>query len=293
MKAIYSKLESDKIIVSIQNKLILFYIFLSLIDVMSIITYFYLDKSLSINQIFSHFMLVKLSLLLISLILIFIKKSKVSIHIIIILFFSSSLIIAENSPINNRYSHLLWVTAFLIVEKFQIIKHQSIIKLLGPFLFVIFFVKAFSPMADKIGIEKTLFVFTASLIFIVPIFFTNNIKSIFRQLNELEELKSKKEDLEASIQERTIKLNKLEAQIKKYTNIIKTFDLSTYHITSTEMIVIRLMVEENASNKGIGSKLGIKESTVKQHVYNIYQKIGVSNRRELIELCRYNFKNFD
>ena len=44
-----------------------------------------------------------------------------------------------------------------------------------------------------------------------------------------------------------------------------------------------------ASNREIAERLNIAESTVKLHLYNIYNKLGVDNRFTVIDLCKYNF----
>ena len=48
---------------------------------------------------------------------------------------------------------------------------------------------------------------------------------------------------------------------------------------------IALLVAEGMSNKEIGRKLGVSEGTVKIHLHNIYQKLGVSNRTSLAALA--------
>jgi len=54
-------------------------------------------------------------------------------------------------------------------------------------------------------------------------------------------------------------------------------------LTAREQDILRLVLQ-GASNKDIGKKLFISPSTVRNHVSNIYQKIGVNNRLELINL---------
>jgi ligand-binding sensor domain-containing protein/DNA-binding CsgD family transcriptional regulator len=56
-----------------------------------------------------------------------------------------------------------------------------------------------------------------------------------------------------------------------------------YRLTPREEEVLRLIVE-GAGNKDIEKKLFISASTVRNHIYNIYQKLGVKNRLELINL---------
>lgn len=57
--------------------------------------------------------------------------------------------------------------------------------------------------------------------------------------------------------------------------------IETYGLTTREQEILRLVLE-GASNKDIERKLFISSSTVRNHIYNIYQKIGVRNRLELI-----------
>ncbi len=56
-----------------------------------------------------------------------------------------------------------------------------------------------------------------------------------------------------------------------------------YGLTAREQEILRLILQ-GANNKEIERKLFISASTVRNHVYNIYQKLGVRNRLELINL---------
>jgi len=58
-----------------------------------------------------------------------------------------------------------------------------------------------------------------------------------------------------------------------------------YSLTQREQEIVRLILE-GASNKDIEKKLFISSSTVRNHIYNIYQKLGVQNRLELINLVK-------
>jgi DNA-binding CsgD family transcriptional regulator/streptogramin lyase len=57
--------------------------------------------------------------------------------------------------------------------------------------------------------------------------------------------------------------------------------VETYGLTAREQEILRLVLQ-GASNKDIERKLFISSSTVRNHIYNIYQKLGVRNRLELI-----------
>jgi DNA-binding CsgD family transcriptional regulator len=66
-------------------------------------------------------------------------------------------------------------------------------------------------------------------------------------------------------------------------NLERIFD--RYKITPREQEIIHLILE-GASNKDIEKKLFISNSTVRNHIYNIYQKLDVQNRLGLINLIR-------
>jgi DNA-binding CsgD family transcriptional regulator len=57
--------------------------------------------------------------------------------------------------------------------------------------------------------------------------------------------------------------------------------LGTYDLTGRELEIMRLVLQ-GASNKDIERKLFISSSTVRNHIYNVYQKLGVGSRLELI-----------
>jgi DNA-binding NarL/FixJ family response regulator len=56
-------------------------------------------------------------------------------------------------------------------------------------------------------------------------------------------------------------------------------------LSSRELEVLR-RVSTGARNKDIGEALGITEGTVKAHLHNIYEKLGVGNRVQLHLLVR-------
>ncbi len=54
-----------------------------------------------------------------------------------------------------------------------------------------------------------------------------------------------------------------------------------YHLTERECEILRLL-SEGASGSEIGEKLLISASTVKKHIYNLYNKTEVKNRTQLL-----------
>ena len=69
----------------------------------------------------------------------------------------------------------------------------------------------------------------------------------------------------------------------------KPYNLKSVKVTPAEERVIKTLTIYKASNREIAERLNIAESTVKLHLYNIYNKIGVDNRFAIIDLCKYNY----
>ncbi|MBN2875755.1 MAG: LuxR family transcriptional regulator [Spirochaetales bacterium] len=82
---------------------------------------------------------------------------------------------------------------------------------------------------------------------------------------------------------------KLSNQLKEIEKEQKPFDLKAMNISPAEERVIKTLTVYRASNREIAERLNIAESTVKLHMYNICNKIGVDNRFAIIDLCKYNF----
>ncbi len=55
---------------------------------------------------------------------------------------------------------------------------------------------------------------------------------------------------------------------------------------TTRQHKILLMIAEGKENRRIAFDLGIKESTVKRHVYNIFQQLNAGNRTEAVHIAR-------
>jgi two-component system, NarL family, nitrate/nitrite response regulator NarL len=56
-------------------------------------------------------------------------------------------------------------------------------------------------------------------------------------------------------------------------------------LTPREQAIVRLAAD-NLRNQEIGQRLGISEGTVKVHLHNVYEKLGLSNRIDLLMLIR-------
>jgi DNA-binding CsgD family transcriptional regulator len=61
--------------------------------------------------------------------------------------------------------------------------------------------------------------------------------------------------------------------------------IEQYHITEREKDIMDLIVL-GKTNKAIGEQLYISEKTVKNHIYNLYKKLGINSRFELMGLYK-------
>jgi len=82
---------------------------------------------------------------------------------------------------------------------------------------------------------------------------------------------------------------KLSSLLEELEHDKKPYDLKAAKITPAESRVIEALTVYKAGNREIAERLNLAESTVKLHIYNICNKIGVDNRFAIIDLCKYNF----
>jgi DNA-binding CsgD family transcriptional regulator len=68
-----------------------------------------------------------------------------------------------------------------------------------------------------------------------------------------------------------------------------TLDPAEMKFTPRETEVLKALCESRGSNQEIADKLGIKEQTVKSHIKNLFDKAGVDDRHQLIDLFRHAF----
>lgn len=66
---------------------------------------------------------------------------------------------------------------------------------------------------------------------------------------------------------------------------LKSDDFKRYNLSNRENEILKLLIK-GSSNNEIGKILCISISTVKKHVYNIFTKIGVNSRMQLIKFIQ-------
>ena len=105
----------------------------------------------------------------------------------------------------------------------------------------------------------------------------------------LENLKKKRSELERDLAEKNREIERFEKAIlrnrKSDEEKLEEFRL-LHGLTRKEALLIRVAYKTGGSNGVIAEEMGIKESTVKQHLNRIYGKMGVSGRSMMDRLVR-------
>ena len=113
----------------------------------------------------------------------------------------------------------------------------------------------------------------------------------------LTKVQQEKKQLQAQIAQQKAQIHNEEQKLKLMENQLEEViakeqpcDLERFDLTSREREILELLVTAKSTNKEIADVLGVKEDTVKKHLHNIYDKIGIDDRYELIDLCKNNFR---
>ena len=93
------------------------------------------------------------------------------------------------------------------------------------------------------------------------------------------------------IENKSLRINytRIRDQLNELEEEQKPYNLKAVKISPAEERVIKTLTIYKANNREIAESLNIAEPTVKLHLYNIYNKIGVDNRFAIIDLCKYNY----
>ena len=76
-----------------------------------------------------------------------------------------------------------------------------------------------------------------------------------------------------------------ESQRRLIERLLQKSEPADKKLTPAELKIAR-MLDEGTANKEIADRLGLTESTVKNHLHAVYQKLNVANRRELATKLR-------
>ena len=60
-------------------------------------------------------------------------------------------------------------------------------------------------------------------------------------------------------------------------------------LTTREREIVQTLASGGLSNKDVGRRLNLSEGTVKVHLHNIYEKLGVKTRTALVVLAHIEY----
>lgn len=194
---------------------------------------------------------------------------------------------------NSIYGLAFYILAISLMYKYRMLDKNLTTKIFFLYIFAIIVIGISAYNSRRVLATVQVIFFITFFLFICYIVFKSEMDKIIstekRMKNEILNLVIDRDMLKDQIDDNQRRFEELEQQYLEYKKEKKPFDFEKCNLTPSEINVIRVLVQDRASNKEISEKLNIKESTVKQHLYRIFNKIGVDNRIQLMDLCEYNF----
>jgi DNA-binding CsgD family transcriptional regulator len=253
----------------------------------------------SISSIISSFGLQLNGIIIILLAIVSFFKSMVVklTHVAILLFLTAFTL---SKQYNNPYGLFFWILIFVLMYRYGFFYKRTILKIVLLFLFLICCIEISAAETGHSTVSISIALFLFMFLMVTYIYFKEELHKILfyekRAKKLITETKQEKEQLQAQIVQQKAhiynkeqKLKLMEEQLEKIIAREKPCDLSPFGLTSREKEIVELLITTKESNKEIAKTMGVQADTVKRHLHNIYDKIGVDDRHGLIELCRNNY----
>ncbi|MBL7006284.1 MAG: helix-turn-helix transcriptional regulator [Spirochaetia bacterium] len=193
-----------------------------------------------------------------------IKRLSCLIQFFIMLVICAASILTDHS---DQYNLPMLLMAGLMGLKYQILGKKTLI------IFIAAFAVLFEVSAAIAGVYMRGFyiiLFSAFFYGIIIIMYQEDLKRHFN-------LAKKYHD----------KLLRLEQIIEKFKG--ETVDISTINFTPRELEILKELCLTHPTNQELADTMGVKVQTIKTHIRNIFDKSGVDDRYQLIDLFKYNF----
>ena len=168
---------------------------------------------------------------------------------------------------NGQYNVPMLLMAGLMGLKYRILGKNSLI------VMVLLFAALFEVSAITSGFYLEglyIVLFSAFFFGIVIIMYQEDLK---RHFDEIEDYHDK-----------LVRLGKV---IEKFKG--QCVDVSSINFTPRELEVLRAICITRATNQELADSMGLKMQTIKTHLRNIFDKSGVDDRYQLIDLFKNNF----
>lgn len=223
----------------------------------------------------------------------FIKKVNLFVQFFQIFVISIAMVITLFQSYNGIYGLLFCILALALLIKYNLFRNRLVFKVICIYIVLIFIIEFSAFREGRGGAGTEVVIFLTFFLFVFYLIFKSDfarfLHSEKRMKNEILDLLVDRDELRAQIEQKQQEYEKIEKKYMEFKGKKTPFDFAKYNLTPSEINVIKILVKDRASNKDISEKLNIKESTVKQHLYRIFNKIGIDNRIQLIDLCEYNF----
>ncbi|MBB6479525.1 LuxR C-terminal-related transcriptional regulator [Spirochaeta isovalerica] len=223
----------------------------------------------------------------------YIPRSSYVVQLVQVLVLFTAFSISVWDQYNGIYGLTFSILAIALMYKYRMLEKRFITKILILYFMLIVFIGFSAWHAGRMVAGLQVVMFMTFFLFICYMVFKSEMDKIIsnekRMKNEILNLVIDRDKLKDRISESQKQFEELEKQYIEFKSTKEPFDFEKCNLTPSEINVIRVLVKFRASNKEISEQLNIKESTVKQHLYRIFNKIGVDNRIQLIDLCEYNF----
>jgi DNA-binding CsgD family transcriptional regulator len=178
---------------------------------------------------------------------------------------------------NTVYGPGMFLAAWLVARHYGYFDKHKITKYVVLLLFLVILTQISAIIHNQGAINTSfgILIYTAFIVLLVIIIW----KDIIKEQNKLR------------VENKSLKINytRIRDQLIELEEEQKPYNFKDVKISPAEQRVIKTLTIYKASNREIAERLNIAESTVKLHLYNIYNKIGVDNRFAIIDLCKYNY----
>ena len=172
---------------------------------------------------------------------------------------------------DDQYSLSMIMIAGLMGLKYRILGKRSFI------VYIVLFAALFEFSAERVGVPiRGLYIILFSAFFfgIGIILYQDELTKQFALTRKFHE-----------------KLVFLQKRVDRMEG--ETIDISSINFTNREVEILKELCVNRGSNQDIAAAFGIKEHTVKTHMSNIFDKAGVDDRHQLIDLFKNNFITVD
>ncbi len=185
-------------------------------------------------------------------------------HFVVMYIFS---VVEINADHTSQYGMMMLFISLMMGIKYRLIRKRGII------ICLIIFAASLETGAVQAGYPFRAvytFIFAGFYFGILSVLYTDELRKYFTLAKNFHE-----------------KLLSVEEKLKKYEG--QTFDPEAFQFTPREREILSILCTTHGTNQEISDQLGIKVQTVKTHIKNIFDKAGVDDRHQLIDLFKHSY----